>query len=263
MTLKAVQDYYHSMIFDPHFVGNEATANKILPAEMSTHLLAQPENRRALYRGFIQNNVSEILKAAFEIFFTLLPKEKGDELIRNFLNRHNPRTNIYKNIPHEFLADLQAHEAGNMPWPFLLELAEADFLDYDLRLRPNFENSLTDPNLPLEKARVVPNPALALRHTNFDVTTLTAKTDPKTVQAHDTYYARYRHPDTFEIHTVLLSALSFTFLENLLAQPETSLALHIENLGLKFPEIPTEALTQNLVSFLGDLLSRQMVLGLA
>jgi len=263
MSLKAVQDYYHHMIFDPIFSADEPTVTKILPPEMSAHLLGQPENRRDIYRGFIQNNVSEIIKAAFDIFFTLLPKEKGDELIRDFLNRHHPRTNIYKNIPQEFLADLQGNEVDKLPWPFLLELAEADFLDYDLRLSPNFEYQPTDPKLPLETAYFILNPALALRKTDFAVTAITSSTDPTSVQPQKTLYARYRHPETFAIETVVLGELSFVFLQNVLAQPKASFAEHLTQMEKQFPQIDAEVLTQNLVSFLGDLLSRKIVLGLS
>lgn len=262
MTLKAVQDYYHHMIFDPAFIADEATLTGLLSPAMSAHILAQPENRRAIYRGFIQNNVSDIIKTAFETFFAFLPDGQGNALVRGFLNRHNPRTNIYKNIPNEFFADLSKEAATRFPWPFLLDLAEADFLDYDLRLRPNFKKTPTDPNLPLQTARLLLNPALEIRKTDFDITRITVNTKPEQILPQKTHYARYRHPETFVIETVTLNELSFTFLQNIMAQPNKNFIAQIAALECHFPKIPTDDLTENLISFLGKLLSRKMVLGL-
>jgi uncharacterized protein len=91
------------------------------------------ERRMGLYRALIFNNVDSLLAGNFPVLHGLLPKDRWQALVRDFLTRHRARSPLFPELPQEFL-DYLAKERGERPEdpPFLLELAHYEWVELAL-----------------------------------------------------------------------------------------------------------------------------------
>ncbi len=91
------------------------------------------DRRMAIYRNLFFNNLRNLLGSTFPVLKKLSGKERWDQLIREFMARHQAQTPYFLEIPKEFL-DFLDHEHNPVEddFPFLLELAHYEWVELAL-----------------------------------------------------------------------------------------------------------------------------------
>ena len=69
------------------------------------------DRRMGIYRELIFNNVDSLLAGNFPVLHGLLPKDRWQALVRDFLIRHRARSPLFPELAQEFLGYL-AEERG-------------------------------------------------------------------------------------------------------------------------------------------------------
>lgn len=224
MSLQDVQNYFYHLCFD------EKSAEK-----------------PALYRRLVRHRIEDILIRALPLFFGHLSAQEKEDLISCFLSEHGIKTPYYLKIPHEFL-DFLMHNEG---WghTYLIELADYEFLHYDLLFQENYK---IPPMANREKlfleCKPVLNPNIALRHYQFPIHEIQNSQQIPTQKL--TWLCIYRHPTSFDIHDFILNEKNFTWARALMANQEQS----IGELFLTFVDAENEIL-----DFVRDLIDKQII----
>ncbi|MEY4767559.1 MAG: hypothetical protein RL637_198, partial [Pseudomonadota bacterium] len=97
-----------------------------------------PEQRIAIYRELLLNNVNSFLTAGFPVLHQILTAEQWSELTSDFFARHRCESPYFCEIAEEFLTYLQ-QERNQIPaaiddYPFLLELAHYEWVEMALSI---------------------------------------------------------------------------------------------------------------------------------
>ena len=101
------------------------------------------DRRMAIYRELFFNNLRNLLSTMFPVLKKLHKKEKWEELIRLFMQRHRADTPYFLKLPEEFLSFLQnEYEFQDDDFPFLIELAHYEYIELALSISEE-ENDLT------------------------------------------------------------------------------------------------------------------------
>lgn len=91
------------------------------------------ERRMAIYRDLFFNNISSFLGGTFPVLKEITPKTRWDELIREFLIKHQAHTPLFLEMPEEFLSFLQnEYESQTKDYPFMVELAHYEWVELAL-----------------------------------------------------------------------------------------------------------------------------------
>lgn len=110
---------------------------------------ADVEDRRmAIYRELFFNNLRNLLGQSFPVLRKLHDRKKWNDLIRQFMIRHQARTPYFLEIPQEFLNFLEhEYEAREDDYPFLLELAHYEWIELALSISRETNDDLSfDPD---------------------------------------------------------------------------------------------------------------------
>ncbi len=89
------------------------------------------EDRRVqIYRDLVYNNVAGFLDSGFPVLRSILPEQRWQEIVRDFLARHISGSPYFVDIPAEFLDYLDREfQAADEDPPFLRELAHYEWME--------------------------------------------------------------------------------------------------------------------------------------
>lgn len=92
--------------------------------------------RMQLYRTLTYRNIDASLTACFPVLHSILGKDAWSTLVAEFIARHRCVTPIYRRLPAEFVAYLNAECDVPGHLPFMRELAHYEWIELDLMLDP-------------------------------------------------------------------------------------------------------------------------------
>lgn len=264
MSLLQTQKLFHELCFAQDFSCTQKSLESFIDRDQAGFFLSQAKERHLVYRELVENNVHTVLATCFATLFQILPSGECHFLIRDFLNRHKIRSNIYRHIARDFLDYLYTFRPAPLEsHPQLVDLADYEWHSFDLGFKENYADDFkTNPDLVLESACLVLNPHLYLKSYNTPVHTITSLDAlVHTLPAH-TYLLLYRHPTTFAVHTQVLNSLSYKFLDYILAHPEKNLRNILEFIFEGKENGENQILTDDLLKFVKSLLDKRIVLAL-
>ena len=106
------------------------------------------DRRMAIYRNLFFNNLRNLLGSTFPVLKKLSGKDRWDQLIREFMARHQSQTPYFLEIPKEFLDFLEhEHKPAEGDFPFLLELAHYEWVELALSVSTDIDDlAAVDPD---------------------------------------------------------------------------------------------------------------------
>lgn len=88
-----------------------------------------PEARLAVYRYAVYHNIERFMADNFPRIKGVMPPDRWQALVRDYLVRHPATTPVFARLPAEFLAYLEHARSDPEDPPFLHELAHFDWLE--------------------------------------------------------------------------------------------------------------------------------------
>ena len=103
--------------------------------------------RLKVYQDLLFNNLHSLLSAQFPVIARLRDSAWWDGLVRDFFREHRARTPLFPELGQEFIAWLaQCEERGQLPMPFLHELAHYEWVELALAINDaEVDESIIDP----------------------------------------------------------------------------------------------------------------------
>jgi hypothetical protein len=88
------------------------------------------EQRMAVYRELVSNNIEDLLASFFPVLKEITPPSKWHAMVRAFIANHKCRTPIFMKLAEEFLQFLQSEHSPQTGDPeYLLELAHYEWME--------------------------------------------------------------------------------------------------------------------------------------
>lgn len=156
---------------------------------------AQEERRLAIYRYAVRANVARFMADNYPRVRAVMCDRRWDAMLHDYIVRHVSRTNVFAELPLEFLAYLE-HERddGDAP-PFLRELAHFDWLETLVGVDVNvLDQTGIDCEGDLLAGIPVVNPTLRLVCYAYPVHAITPEFQPIEAPAEATRIAAFRDP---------------------------------------------------------------------
>lgn len=103
--------------------------------------------RLKVYQDLLYNNLHSLLSAQFPVIAHLRETGWWEALVRDFFREHRARTPLFPELGQEFIAWLaQYEERGQLPMPFLRELAHYEWVELALAISDaEVDESTIDP----------------------------------------------------------------------------------------------------------------------
>ncbi len=109
------------------------------------------DRRMAIYRNLFFNNLRNLLATFYPVLRKLHDDDHWKRFIRQFMVVHKAQTPYFLQMPEEFLNFLRdEYEAQDDDYPFLVELAQYEYADLELRVSDtvnDMEGVVPDGNL--------------------------------------------------------------------------------------------------------------------
>lgn len=261
--LKHSQSFFDHLCFDKDFdLDTWAQQNQVPPATI-THLKSQGEERLAVYRRLVSDGLLTVIRSALPVFCHSVGKDTLSNLLRRFLNDSKTKSRYYRDIPKEFTCYFKNHSFAEPPFsPFLTELADYECADYALIHAEDPTNiPENNPTLLLEEARLFLSPNLRLKTYDWPVHTISQERNPSNLQPSTSHLVLHRAPD-YHVHTLSVSKTAYDFLEFFQNHPEKNFRDGLGAVLEKNQAVDSETLTNECLTFLRDLLDKQIVIAL-
>lgn len=103
--------------------------------------------RLKVYQDLLYNNLHSLLSAQFPVIAQLHGPAWWESMVRDFFREHRARTPLFPELGQEFIAWLaQCEELGQLPMPFLRELAHYEWVELALAISDaEVDESTIDP----------------------------------------------------------------------------------------------------------------------
>lgn len=264
MSLREVQNLFCHLCLDKKFTFNRETLAKYASEDMVNFLLDQPAEKQMVYRELVENNISSMIFTAFPLTFHFLKTAQKNALIRDFMSAYKARSNHYRHIPHDFFDDAQKKNIfANLKPEFLAELFDYEFVNYDLLFKDHkFLAPASNPEKELSEVLVILNPNLILKKYTFPVHRITGKSTAHDLKKQKTDLILYRRVDNFHQNSFVLNDLTCSLIEILMKYPGKNFEACLKLLLAQNQGFQKEAVAEEAVAFLKELLDKQIVLAL-
>ncbi|MEM7282325.1 MAG: putative DNA-binding domain-containing protein [Pseudomonadota bacterium] len=181
------------------------------------------ERRMAIYRDLFFNNVSSFLAGTFPVIKKILSQARWDQLIREFMVKHQAHTPLFLEMPQEFIAFLQhEYEPTADDYGFLVELAHYEWVELAVSVDPaNIDLSEVDVRGNLMAGVPVVSPLAWSLSYQYPVHTIRPDNLPSEPSPHGTYLVVYRsHED--KVGFLEINVVTARLLEILKQSPDNS-----------------------------------------
>jgi hypothetical protein len=223
-----------------------------------------PVRRMQAYRELLTNNVESAISACFPVLKELVGEPRWHNLIELFFATHRARSPIYREIPVEFRAWLEATPLMDLKreLPYLLALAHYEWMELALDIDPaEIPATGIDPHGDLLAGIPVLNPLARLLTYGFPVHRIGPDCQPKEPEPEPTRLVMVRNRD----HTIgflevnpLVARLFEVIRDN---HTDSGQAL-LDRLHNDFAAIPATTFRAGGSVALQELASRDIVLGI-
>jgi hypothetical protein len=95
-----------------------------------------PTSRMTLYRELVYGNVERMIENLFPVLRKITPDPTWFALVHDFFQRHQCRTGLFTQLPHEFLQFVQHARAAHDDPPYWLELVHYESTEYAVSIDP-------------------------------------------------------------------------------------------------------------------------------
>jgi hypothetical protein len=194
------------------------------------HAAPMEERRLVIYRDLVFNNVASFIAGAFPIIKQILPEDRWQQLVRDFLIEHRAQTPYFLEISQEFLRYLE--DRGQRPDdpPFLQELAHYEWIELALDVADVELPPVRNPAQPLadDQPLWVSPLAWSLAYA-FPVHRIGPGFQPQQPDAVPTLLLAYRNRN-YQIGFMELNLQGYRLFQQLELSPGLSLAEHVQQL---------------------------------
>jgi len=222
-----------------------------------------PVRRMQAYRELLTNNVESAISACFPVLKELVGEPRWRNLTELFFATHRARSPIYREIPVEFRAWLEATPLTDLKrdFPYLLELAHYEWMELALDIDPTeIPATGINPHGDLLAGIPVLNPLARLLTYGFPVHRIGLDYQPKVPDAVPNRLVMVRqrnHAIGFLEVNPLVVRLFEALRDNL---TDSGQAL-LDRLHVEFPSIPATAFQAGGNVALQELAARDIILG--
>lgn len=210
------------------------------------------EERMAVYREGVYNNIFESVSICFPVCQTTMGEQDWDSTIRRFVATHHARSPIFRDIPQELVKFL---ETDALTPDDIKQLAHYEWVELAV--------SGMQTNLPpLSKASDLLNeiPVLAPAHMllqyDYPVQKISEKWKPEAIET--THLLVFRNAE-FEVNFIELNPMVYRLLENIKQGKTGKEALTFLAAQMQYPQ--PEMMIEFGIGVLGDLMAQQAIMG--
>ncbi len=185
------------------------------------------EERMSVYREGVYNNVFESSSVCFPVCQKTLGKVAWDSIMRHFFATHHASSPIFREIPQELLAFLQADK--EVP-DYIKQLAHYEWVELAVGMQKVLAPKLSEATDLLNEVPVL-TPAHMLLQYDYPVQKISPEFIPENKE--DTYLLVFRNQE-FDVNFIELNPMTYALLEIILQgltgkQALTSLAEQIQH----------------------------------
>lgn len=219
------------------------------------------DRRMGIYRELVYNNIERIMGNMFPILRKITPDDHWHSIIRDFFKRHQSHNPVFNKIPLEFLQYLeQERDADNDP-PFILELAQYEWVEYavSIDVREIKWGGIDPEGDLLEGVPVISPLAWPLKYL-FPVHTISPDIQPKEVPSQPTYLVVYRDRND-KVRFIELNPVSARLLELVQKDQNIPGRILLENIANEMQHPNPEVVIKGGADIMQDMRSKDVLLG--
>lgn len=213
------------------------------------------EERMAVYREAVFNNIFEAVSVCFPVCQLALGKRAWRQLIRQFVVEFQASSPIFRDIPKQFLDFLKTVQ--NAPL-YLASLAHYEWVELAvsaMETKPPKTSKVAD----LTNEKPILAPASMLLEYDFPVHKISARFKPKGVEK--TYLLVFRN-NHFEVKFIELNPVTYQLLHLIHSEKITGKQA-LTSLANNIRHADTDAIIQFGMGILADLVAQQAIIGSA
>ncbi|MFW5432561.1 MAG: DUF2063 domain-containing protein [Methylophilaceae bacterium] len=211
------------------------------------------EERMAVYREGVFNNIFESVSVCFPVCQAVLDEQAWRELIRHFVANHHSASPIFREIPQEFLASLES--AKNVP-EYISQLAHYEWVELAVGSMQTKEEPVSE-NVDLLNEKPILAPASMQLAYDYPVHKISADHIPEQVEK--THLLVFRNLD-FEVKFVELNPMTYLLL-NMLEKKSLTGKEALSQLAESIQHPDVDAVIAFGLNILQDLLNQQAIIG--
>jgi uncharacterized protein len=170
------------------------------------------QNRMAMYRELIFNNIDSFLSDNFPVLKQIHDDQQWQTLIQDFFSKHKSKSPYFSEIPEEFLDYLENERDNADDFPFILELAHYEWVEMVLAIAK--EEVIVSPcctqNLLDEYIKLSPL-AWPLAY-QYPVQRIAPDYLPRQAPEQPTCLIVYRDPQ-YEVHFIEITPITYRLLQ--------------------------------------------------
>ncbi|GIU25248.1 DUF2063 domain-containing protein [Shewanella colwelliana] len=217
--------------------------------------------RMQVYRELFFNNINGFVSNAFPVLCSLYEDKQWEELVQQFFVTHDCQTPIFIEIAQEFLVFLQQEYPVSERDPvFMLELAHYEWLE--LVVATEQENPLHHPidDTQVSSAKLAFRASARVAQYHFDVQRISAEYQPLTQSEQPSFFCIYRDAEE-EVCFLQLNPLAAQVLAYIEQHDYLEFDQIIKWLCGLYTQMDKETLVSGCTQMLGDMISRNIILG--
>lgn len=180
------------------------------------------EERMHVYEECFLNGINELLSNCFPILQHILSHSQWRELIRCFYARHPSKSPLFYEIPEEFLSYLLQEKPMLEKFPFLIELAHYEWMEFVLEMASEMAERPSLQEINLHKTKVAVSNLAEIVAYNYAVHRISLNYVPAKNEQKDTYLCVYRDTND-DVKFMELNALSARLLLGLKEKPQSAI----------------------------------------
>ncbi len=185
------------------------------------------EERMAVYREGVYNNIFESASVCFPVCQATLGKNDWNNIIRKFVSTHHASSPIFRDIPHELLKCL---ETDNDTPDYIKQLAHYEWAELAVSMQQTDKTTLSETTDLLNETPVLAPAHMVLEY-DYPVQKISAQFKPE--QTEQTHLLVFRNK-AFDVNFIELNPMTYALLQTILQgtsgkQALTSLAEQIQH----------------------------------
>ena len=216
------------------------------------------DRRMAIYRDLIFNNINGSLKSGFPVIHSLYDETEWQNIVRDFMIKHQSKSPLFVDIPREFIQYLEDERDGSEDPVFLKELAHYEWVELALSIaEPDFQVTLLGESEDALTQKYTQSPLAWLLVYHFPVHQISADNQPITPSESPVCLLVYRNEED-KVKFIELNAISARLLE-LLASGLSGKAA-VESLATEMQHPHPEVVANGARSLIQDWVGRGILL---
>jgi len=217
-----------------------------------------PKQRMAMYRELFFNNIESFLSNGFPVLRTLLSDAQWLALVDDFFANHHNQTPYFCEIAEEFLAYLETERDNPADYPFMLELAQYEWVEMALSIDqaelPPFIEYIDD----FSQQQISLSPLAWCLAYLYPVHQISPAFLPKQPASQPTYLIVYRGWDD-EVRFIQITAITFRLLQIIEEKPSQPVNDYLQQIAIEANQPNSELIMNAGLQTLQDLSQKSVI----